>query len=371
MQDPVFQRKIQKSGHARATGQRRPDDSTNIIVAGESGAGKSLLVNKLFDNDQLCQVNHVGANGKSELISYKQKDKQRDVNIFDFTGSLNELTNDSMLYSNKTLRSCIGPHRSSSSIYPNLILFVWKASDDRLNGIKFRNSLEELRKIRVVDPKQPNIIFVLTHSLCLGTNEKIFADSLKKRICEINLSVSQVLKLTNVSIVPVENLPEIFSLQPNGDFFKLPNGDLSHHNLMMAMFEVFKNNGDYNALNDTGTLCYPGNVQTQSLRRRACNDSLLEWIHYADKDSRPHTANKFTTSSKNIIDTPISSFDCEVNNETEVQNFQTTNRKILSSYSNNRNFSTTTTTQNCHSFSKGGDRSLLISIGKSKYQYAL
>lgn len=265
------------------TGQARSPHSINIVVIGDNGAGKSILINRLLNNDTLCQINDTEASSRSEIITYDFEDTNFSLCICDIAGSFQEwiarFCEPGHIRTSNIMNS---PCPKTATAYPNLILFVWKANDIQFKNVRFMQSLELLKAANLVDNQQCNIIFVLTHCLSLGKTEKHFTQALMRKVYDVRLLASQILKLSHVNIVAVENLPQNFLLLQSGDFFELPNKDLSHRNLIATMFKLFTKNMDFTALYHTGRIIDPSSFYRILPRRRVYTHDLIKSIQFGN-----------------------------------------------------------------------------------------
>src|SRR3989442_860419 len=60
----------------------------------------------------------------------------------------------------------------------------------------------------------------------------------------ISKTVRDVLGITDVDIIPIENQPSRYQLPKIGEYYKLPNDELSHYNLYQAMLKRLERNND-------------------------------------------------------------------------------------------------------------------------------
>lgn len=254
------------SGSAFSTG--RPLDSLQIILAGYSGSGKSSTINILFDDPALCQISSLKSETRDPVMVQKRlicnqtkgPPVEGTLSLVDLPGNFDtdnrrEVCNlasirkfmDSMYASREDVSiSCLEtPIRKT--VYPNLVLFTLKATDNRLEGnnTNLRKALILLQKIgNLVDPQHPNLIILVTHVCSLGLHATYFNEDLNEKKNVIRDVVKEVLGISDIDIIPIENRPERYQLEKSGDYYKLPNDELSHYNLYQAMLKRLERNND-------------------------------------------------------------------------------------------------------------------------------
>lgn len=134
-----------------------------------------------------------------------------------------------------------------SRVFPNLVLFTLKATDNRLEGnnTDLRKALTLLKTHGdLIDTEIPNLIILITHVCSLGLEATYFNEDLKEKRAVISKTVREVLGLTDVDIIPIENQPSRYQLPKIGEYYKLPNDELSHYNLYQAILKRLERNND-------------------------------------------------------------------------------------------------------------------------------
>lgn len=242
-------------------------NSAIIFMAGASGSGKSSTINALFDDNNLCKTSdnrseteHVAVVRKLLTVTGENPPVQGYLNFVDVPGSHDtdrskEIRNRNVIRNFRNncpeLRNRSGLYlkftRVEKNVYPNVVMFVIDATDERLGGKDSRlaQSLASLKASGdLIDDNRNNVIVVLTHAASLGLRPEKFQEKFERRCSTIKEQFQVILNISDVEVIPVENLPEDYNLEQFGDFYKLPNGDLSHYNLLQAIIQRFKDNGD-------------------------------------------------------------------------------------------------------------------------------
>ncbi|CAL8138846.1 unnamed protein product [Orchesella dallaii] len=243
----------------------RPLNTVMIFMGGASGAGKSTTINELFEDTGLCSTSSSTSETKHPVRLRKQLNVTREsppvignLTFVDVPGAFdtdgkNEVANfasirkfrDSSLelQSRKAVAKVVP--NCAATVYPNVILFVVNATDNRILGPNsfFRKSLESFKLHDLFDKKHPNLIIVLSHARSIGGKAK-FTKLLQEKTQNIRKVTQEVLGVTDVDVVPVENDGDGQDLDKRGDFYVLPNGELSHYNLFQAMRKIFIRNND-------------------------------------------------------------------------------------------------------------------------------
>ena len=141
------------------------------------------------------------------------------------------------------MRKFFRTHPTLSKCYPNLVFLVLKADDNRFEGkdSEFRKSLRCVKQLNLVDPKNPNVVIILTHVCSIQKRtDKIWTEKLD----EIRSNVSKVVfGVLNVSapVVLIENMYEDCGLERCDDYTRLRNGELQPKNLYEACASVLDN----------------------------------------------------------------------------------------------------------------------------------
>ena len=225
-----------------------------IFVYGLSGHGKSQSLNHLFGFD-LIPIGKLkkASDTKSvteyiaNLVSDSWEVQNMEIGFIDppgwgdTQGDLQDARNIAAI--EQFIEN--HPHLGSRiyKCYPSIILIAVNANDKRLDGADsgLCKMLIALRHLDIVDKKRPNIIFILTHIMGLPPGN--FAEEIDeiskiiKKNCRRHLDVDPV-------VVCLENKPELYLLEKEGDWSVLPDGKRQPLNLFNAMIKQMTSNGD-------------------------------------------------------------------------------------------------------------------------------
>jgi hypothetical protein len=118
-----------------------------------------------------------------------------------------------------------------------------KATDPRLyrENSDFGKSLRIMKQLGIVDPKNQNVVAILTHACSIRkrTNEE-WTKELNRMKTMVSNFVFDVLNVV-VPVVVIENMYDDCGLEHCGDYTRLPNEELQPKNLYLACADVLKN----------------------------------------------------------------------------------------------------------------------------------
>lgn len=201
-----------------------------ILTIGNSGSGKSSLLNKLFDFE-LCTVNNCIS--QSGLVYQVVSGEGKAIQVVDTSGPFCE-HNNSLSSTNASL---IDNFMQAQNDNPLIILYVIKATENRLRQGNFARTLKILKNQNSLRSNYTNLIIVITHGLALGTEQKEYSRGLNTLTREISSIVDSVFEKINVPIIVVENCPQKYNFN---EIFQLPDGKFPHVNLMETMLQTFQ-----------------------------------------------------------------------------------------------------------------------------------
>ena len=138
------------------------------------------------------------------------------------------------------------PSFKGRAVYPNLVFLMIQAGDKRFSGCTSNlvKAMKSLKKLKLVDSENPNIVGVITHASHLDRNKKHWIKSFlakKKKFQEI------IQKTFNfeADIVAIENFPIRAGLKRKGYGFLLPDEEtMQPKNMFDACTKLLRNNGD-------------------------------------------------------------------------------------------------------------------------------
>lgn len=133
-----------------------------------------------------------------------------------------------------------------------MVIFVINSANKRLDGpsSSFSKSLRALKAHNLVDDVNPNLIVVGTQAISMGCRKEKYQNTARDVTDIVRRCVYKESSIEDVPVVFVENEPDDCGLSKSedGDFYWLPDGQLSHANLMNEMHNVFRQNEDKLAL---------------------------------------------------------------------------------------------------------------------------
>ena len=235
----------------------RSINHVSILVVGSTGVGKSSTINHLLN---------IGGEGKvgfakvvrgqsetkitSEFLAFADNPnlevKNLVLGLVDSPGFNDTygLTQDACNF--YSIKKFYEGHPKLQGCFPNLIFVLLKANDTRIAGenSNLSKSLRFLNKLSLVDHRRPNVVAVL--SFCCSV-PCIKVDVWKERVENLKKDVQDVISKSLKIVAPVvvlENDFEAYGLEKDGDFTKLPNGELQPKNLYNACANVLRENKD-------------------------------------------------------------------------------------------------------------------------------
>jgi GTP-binding protein EngB required for normal cell division len=221
----------------------------SILFVGPSGVGKSATVNHFLGISDVAKTNE----DQSETRSTKEfvvhgSDPEYEVNelplgLVDTPGFCDTDGTVQDAYNFLSVETFFRTHPMLSKCYPNLILLVVNATDNRMMGKNsdLGKSLRCLKQLNLVDPKNPNVVTVVTHVCSIRKKtgkEWIKAlDKIKSKVSKIVFDDLRVY----APVVLIENEYDDCALKHRGDFTCLPNGEFQPKNLYLACADVLGN----------------------------------------------------------------------------------------------------------------------------------
>ena len=238
----------------RSKAAQRSSNQTTIFLYGKSGDGKSSTLNYLFDTDIIQakrggsitrEVTEYRCTVKSSLLS----EKVLNVSFIDTPGFGDTGGEDADVENLAKISHFIDTHpelgnsKHQVRIYPNIVLIVLSAADNRLCGIysTFSRMLHVLSKLNVVDKFHPNVVIAVTHAMHFSRVKYAEGTKWIKEVCR---NLTQAHFSFEVPVVFIENLDRREEMEKEGDWRILPDGKRQPLNLFQAMIHLMKQSGD-------------------------------------------------------------------------------------------------------------------------------
>ena len=230
---------------------QRSFNHVSLLLVGTTGVGKSATVNHLLGVD-LAGTNemHSGARSTKEYIIYDNDPKYEveglSLGLVDTPGFCDTGGSKQDACNLLSVLNFVNLHPKLSKCYPNLLLLVVKATDNRIKGenSELGKSLRCIKQLGLVDSDHPNVIIILTHACSIRKkNGQEWTKEFNKRKSDILRVVFNALKVF-APVVLIENMYDDCKLEHRGDLTVLPNGELQPKNLYEACASVLLNNDD-------------------------------------------------------------------------------------------------------------------------------
>ena len=230
---------------------QRSFNHVSILSVGTTGVGKSATVNHLLGVELAgTSEMHSGARSIKEHIIYDNDPKYEveglSLGLVDTPGFCDTHGSNKDAYNLLLMRDFFNTHPKLSKCYPNLVLLVVKATDNRIKGenSELGKSLRCIKQLGLVDPKNPNVVVILTHVCSIQKkNDEEWTKELNKRKSDIFRVVFNALNVS-APVILIENMYDDCDLEYRGNYTVLPNGEMQPKNLYEACASVLLNNDD-------------------------------------------------------------------------------------------------------------------------------
>ncbi len=233
---------------------RRSINHVSILLVGTSGVGKSCTINHLLNSKNLIKDEHAETNesqsqtrSTQEFIIYasdpEYEFERLPLGLVDTPGFCDTSGTHQDACNLLSIQKFFRTHPKLSECYPNLIFLIVKATDNRLKGENsdLGKSLRCVKRLGLVDPKNPNVLAILTHACAVRKEDvKKWSDELERRKSRVKQIIFDDLNVA-APVVMLENACVDCSLEVRDDFTLLPNGELQPKNLYDACTTLLKN----------------------------------------------------------------------------------------------------------------------------------
>ena len=225
----------------------------SLLVVGSSGVGKSSTINHLLNiGVPFPKTSSTTSETRitSEFLAFADDPdlevKNLVLGIVDTPGfnDTDGLTQDACNF--YSIKKFYEGHPKLHGCFPNLIFVLVPAFDTRIAGenSNLSKSLRCLNELSLVDHRRPNVVAVL--SFCCSVSCKkveVWKKNIESKKKVVQDVIFDTLKV-NAPVVLLENDFESYGLEKDGDFTKLPNGELQPKNLYDACQNVLRRNTD-------------------------------------------------------------------------------------------------------------------------------
>ncbi|CAL8129041.1 unnamed protein product [Orchesella dallaii] len=246
---------------------KRELHSTLIVTFGESNSGKSTTFKKLIerpfnastpsalDNKDATQIHQLEEVSSTTFPAMKTHHCFIDIpiNSPENGGDIETLCKSlerKFAEDQSTLRNLPVSNESSSANLPIVLFFL--SADTKLKGTNtsMMRSLKLLKESKLIQPNGQNLILVVTRALQLmpqiddeDEDDQIANEAFIQNYNEVKIAVLEAIKTVlsisqEVLISLVENKGiKVLKKCPDSDFYELPNGEVSHYNVLKAIID--------------------------------------------------------------------------------------------------------------------------------------
>ncbi|XP_046850710.1 uncharacterized protein LOC124444170 isoform X2 [Xenia sp. Carnegie-2017] len=234
---------------------QRPFQFAMILLVGSTGCGKSSTINHLLDTGDGIPVaetnSYVSSTKKTSeyIITFdepKYEVSDLVLSVIDTPGFNDGVEQDVCNFvSVKKYFETHPKFPSKTKFYPNLVFIVDKANNNRMGvNSTLSKSLRGVKMLDVVDISHPNLVVILTHACSVGyKNVRKWHETMQEKINFVSDLVFKILGV-RAPVVLIENDPDDYGLEKDGDFTILPNGERQPLNLYNACLGLLKERRD-------------------------------------------------------------------------------------------------------------------------------
>ena len=286
---------------------KRCFNHVSLLLVGSSGVGKSSTINHLlnFSGEESVKTSSIKSETRitSEFLAFADDPdlevKNLVLGVVDTPGfnDTDGVKQDACNF--YSIKRFYDGHPKLRGCYPNLILVVVPATDTRVAGknSNLSKSLKCLNELSLVDHRRPNVVAVL--SFCCSVSSKkveVWKEQMEEKKKVVQDVIFDALKV-NAPVVLLENNFEDEELEKDGDFTKLPNGELQPKNLYDACEKVLRKNEDnlglvtFNAcfLNVKKNRIDGHKITAKDASKDALNKEEEEFVNYFEQAARGGT----------------------------------------------------------------------------------
>ena len=228
----------------------------SLLLVGSSGVGKSETINHLLnigeERGQFAKTSTTKSETRitSEFLAFADDPnlevKNLVLGIVDTPGfnDTDGLKQDACNF--YSIRKFYEGHPKLRGCFPNLIFVLVPATGTRIAGenSNLSRSLRYLKELRLVDHHHPNVVAVLSFCCSISWRKvEVWKEKMQNKKEVVQDVISDTLKV-NAPVVLLENHFKDEDLEKDGDFTKLPNGELQPKNLYDACQKVLRKNKD-------------------------------------------------------------------------------------------------------------------------------
>ena len=288
---------------------KRGFNHVSILLVGSSGVGKSSTVNHLLniggEGVQFAKTSSTTSETRitSEFLAFADDPDLEVQNlvmgIVDTPGfnDTNGLTQDACNF--YSIKRFYESHPKLRGCFPNLIFVLVPVTDTRIAGenSNLSKSLRCLNELSLVDHDHPNVVAVLSFC-CSVSSRKVekWEEKMENKKKVVQDVIFDALKV-NAPVVLLENDFEDQGLEKDGEFTKLPNGELQPKNLYDACQNVLRKNEDNLGL-VTFNACFSNlscikmdghEIAAKDAKKDALSEEEKQFVEYFEQAARGGT----------------------------------------------------------------------------------
>lgn len=228
----------------------RAPNQVFILLVGLTGAGKSSTVDyllgtnigetKLLQSEERSTIEYAV---KLKSTKYKIPDIQLSIINTPGLSDTNGLEQDARNI--MSIKYFLERNSNIRNRYPNLVMMILNINNNRFTGhsSSLAQFLIGINDINAIDCINPNVVVVLTHAMSIARDPKIWENKVEMKKLQFRAMIRGYLGI-DPEIVVLENQPESYDLERDGDCYRLPNGDKQAEIFYQACEKIFINAKD-------------------------------------------------------------------------------------------------------------------------------